>query len=206
MTQQQLASRAPVGLGGVGRAARFVAIGAICGLAWATGLRGFMAQVAGPESMVDWGGTFVWVLVPGVLIGGLLGWAEHVRTTGGRRGWRWLALSPLLYAAILFSNPLDMLAIFEDGLGGGAIGVPLFGLAGGYALAGRGRGWTRILAGIVAVIPIPVWALTVTSFAPDLAINTPRGAWVALYFWSFLAVLMLACTIPYREVTSRDPG
>jgi hypothetical protein len=26
--------------------------------------------------------------------------------TGGRRGWRWLALSPLLFAAILFSNPL----------------------------------------------------------------------------------------------------
>jgi hypothetical protein len=35
------------------RAARFVVIGGICGLAWATGLRGFMAEVAGAESNVD---------------------------------------------------------------------------------------------------------------------------------------------------------
>jgi hypothetical protein len=26
--------------------------------------------------------------------------------------------------------------VFEDGIGGGALGVPLFGMAGGYALAG----------------------------------------------------------------------
>jgi hypothetical protein len=39
--------------------------------------------------------------------------------------------------------------------------------------------------------------MTVTSFAgPGLALDTPRGAWVAVYYWSFLAVLMLACAIP----------
>ena len=31
---------------------------------WAAGLRGFMAQIAGPTSGVDWSGTFGWILVP----------------------------------------------------------------------------------------------------------------------------------------------
>ena len=102
-----------------------VLVGGLCGLAWAAGLRGFMAQIAGPESSVDWAGTFGWILVPGIGVGALLGWAEHLRTSGGRRGWRWLALAPLLFSAILFSRPLDQLSIFEDGVGGGAIGVSL---------------------------------------------------------------------------------
>ena len=89
-------------------------VGGLCGLAWAAGLRGFMAQIAGSEWTVGWAGTF---------------------------GWRWLALSPLLFSAILFSRPLDMLSILEDGLGDGAIGVPLYGMLGGYALSGRGPRW-----------------------------------------------------------------
>jgi hypothetical protein len=161
-----------------------------------------MAEVAGAQSGVDWAGTFGWILLPGIGVGALLGWAEHLRTSGGRRGWRWLALSPLLFSAILFSRPLDMLSIFEDGVGGGAIGVPLYGMLGGYALSGRGPRWARIVSGVVAGTAIPIWALTVTSFAGSgLALDTPRGAWVAVYYWSFLAVLMLACAIPHRAVT-----
>jgi hypothetical protein len=182
-----------------------VLVGGLCGLAWAAGLRGFMAQIAGPESSVDWAGTFGWILVPGIGVGALLGWAEHLRTSGGRRRWRWLALAPLLFSAILFSRPLDLLSIFEDGVGGGAIGVSLYGLLGGYALSGRGPRWARIVSGVVALTAIPIWALTVTSFAgPGLALQTPRGAWVAAYYWSFLAVLSLACAIPHRAVTPQD--
>ena len=77
-------------------------VGGVCGLAWATGLRGLMAQVAGQESTVSWISTFGFILMPGVVVGVLLGWAEHLRTTGGRRGWRWLALSPFLF---VFFNP-----------------------------------------------------------------------------------------------------
>jgi hypothetical protein len=87
--------------------------------------------------------------------------------------------------------------VFEDGIGGGALGVPLFGIVGGYALAGR-LTWVRVLCGMVAASTIPIWALTVTSFAPHLAVDSPRGAWAALYYYSFMATLMLACAIPLR--------
>jgi hypothetical protein len=180
-----------------------VLLGGLSGLAWAAGLRGFMAQIVHEDSGVSWSGTFGYILLPGLLIGLLLGWAEHLRRTGGRRRWRWLALSPLLFAAVLFSEgPLEVLGIFEDGIGGGAIGVPLYGMAGGYAISGRGPRWGRIACGVLALTAIPIWALTVESFAgPDLAVTTPRGLWVALYYWSFLAVLMTAAAIPHRAVT-----
>jgi hypothetical protein len=169
-----------------------VLLGGLCGLAWAAGLRGFMAQIV-QDSSVSWSGTFGYVL--------LLGWAEHVRRTGGRRHWRWLALSPLLFAAVLFSEgPLGVLGIFEDGLGGGAIGVPLYAMAGGYAISGRGPRWARLAGGVLALTAVPIWALTVESFAgADLAVTTPRGLWVAVYYYSFLALLMVAAAVPHRH-------
>lgn len=176
------------------QAIRLSVIGGVCGLAWAAGLRGFMAQIAGPESAVEWGGTFGFILPPGVIVGALLGLAEHRRRKGNRRGHRLLLWSPMLLAAVVITQPG---ALSAGGLGGGALAVPLFGIAGGYALSGRGPIWGRALAGLFAVLSIPMWALTVTSFAgAELAIDTPRGAWVALYFYSYLAVLAIACTIP----------
>jgi hypothetical protein len=100
-----------------------------------------------------------------------------------------------------------VLGIFENGVGGGALGVPLYTMAGGYALSGRGPRWGRALAGALALTVIPVWALTVESFAgPDLAVDTPRGLWVAFYFYSFIAVASVAAAIPHRASVSRHPG
>jgi hypothetical protein len=176
-----------------------LAVGGICGLAWAAGLRGFMAEIAGSASNVEWAGTFGWILLPGVLVGVLLGWAEQLRRTGGRRGWRWLALAPLLLASVLFSAPGDMGAMLQDGIGGGALAVPLFGMAAGYALSGRGPTWGRLVCGVIALAPIPIWVLVAPWVGgPALAVTTPRGAWVALYYYSFLAVLGLGCSIPHR--------
>lgn len=177
-------------------------LGGVCGLAWAAGFRGFMAEVAGSGSGVEWAGTFIWVLFPGVITGVLLGWADYIRRTGGRRGWRWLALSPLVFSTVLFSRPLDMGSMFAGGIGGGALAVPLFAIAGGYALSGRGPVWGRVAAGLIALAPIPVWAMVATLVGPGLGLDTPRGAWVALYFWSFLAVLAAACAIPHRPVVA----
>lgn len=188
--------------GGRVRGASLVLLGGLCGLAWAAGLRGFMAQIVGEESSVSWSGTFGYVLAPGVLVGLLLGWAEHLRRTGGRRRWRWLALSPLLFTAVLFSEgPLEVLGIFEDGIGGGAIGVPLYAMVGGYAISGRGPRSSRLACGALALTVIPIWILTVESFAgADLAVTTPRGLWVALYYYSFLALFAVGAAIPHRRV------
>ena len=179
-------------------------LGAVCGLAWAAGFRGMMSEIAGEDSDVDWVLTFVWLLLPGTFVGVLLAWAEHIGRTGGRRWWRWLALSPLVFAGVLLSEPTDPAGLFEDGVGGGAIAVPLLGMAGGFALSGRGAPWARLVAGLVALAPIPLWALTATSVGGSgLALDTARGAWVALYFWAFLALLALACAIPHRPVRSQ---
>jgi hypothetical protein len=79
-------------------------------------------------------------------------------------------------------------------------------MAGGFALSGRGARWARLLAGLIALAPIPLWALTATSVGGSgLALDTARGAWVALYFWAFLALLALACAIPHRPVRSARP-
>jgi hypothetical protein len=180
---------------------RLVLLGALSGLAWSAGLRGMMAEVAGDESGYTWM-TVTWVLLPGTVIGALLGWAEAVRRTGGRRGWRWSALAPLLFAGILFSSPTDILGVFEDGLGAGAVGVPLIVMAGGFAVSGRGPLWGRMLAGVLALGAVPAWAFAAPAIDPGLALDTPRGAFVAALYWSFLALFALAAAIPHRPVVS----
>ncbi|HSV37491.1 MAG TPA: hypothetical protein VLI04_01920 [Nocardioidaceae bacterium] len=150
------------------------------------------------------GGTFGYILLPGLLIGLLLGWAEHLRRSGGLHRRRWLAWSPLLFAAILFSEgPLGVLGVFEDGLGGGALGVPVYAMAGGYAISGRGPRWGRLAGGLLALTAVPIWVVTVESFAgADLVVTTPRGLWVAVYYWSFLALFMVAAAIPHRHAAN----
>jgi hypothetical protein len=32
----------------------------------------------------------------------------------------------------------------------------------------------------------------------------PRGAWVALYYWSLMVVLALACAIPHRAIENTE--
>jgi hypothetical protein len=50
----------------------------------------------------------------------------------------------------------------------------------------------------------PDLALTVTSFGdPQLAVATPRRAWVALYHWSLMVVLAMACAILHRAIERR---
>lgn len=193
-------------------AAILLAIGGVCGLAWAAGLRGLMAELAAPESTVSWYGTFVQILLPGVVVGALFGWAEHIRRTGGRCGWRWLAVAPLAFTVVVLVSPETFIALlngeplFSGGIGGGAIALPLFGMAGGYALSRRGPRWARLVCGVVALAPIPLWALTTSVVGAEFALTSPRGAWVALFFYSLIATLALACTIPHRPVHAALPA
>jgi hypothetical protein len=178
----------------------FPAWGGVCGLAWASGLRGFMAQVAAPDSSVTWSGTFGWILLPGVVIGVLLGWSEHIRRTGAERR-RWLTLSPLLFAGVLLPGLTDPATFLADGIGGGALALPLFAIAGGYALAGQGRRWLRVVCGVFALGPIPGWLIATLTQSATIG---PRETWIALYFWSLQAVLTLAASIPFRTVPARN--
>lgn len=177
-------------------------IGGLCGLAWAAGLRGLMSELARSESTVSWSGTFVWILLPGAVVGALLGWAEHIRRTAGRRHWRWLALAPFAFTAVVFT-PAGIEQLLDDGIGGGAIGFALLGISGGYALSGNGRLWARLACGLVAVAPMALWTVFASdSFGPAFALDTPRGAWIAVFVSSYLAVLMLACSIPHRPIVA----
>lgn len=173
-----------------------ILVGCVCGLAWAASLRGWMTQVAGTGTTFTWVGTFLLILIPGALLGALLGWAEHLRRTGGLRGrrQRWLVLSPLMLAAALL-DPSILRALVTTGEGGGALGVVIIGLTGGHALSGRGARWARVTSGLVAFVLIAGCSLVATENAP---LTTAHGAWVAVQVTSLLLVLCLACSIPRR--------
>ena len=108
----------------------YVGIGGLCGLAWASGLRSFMAAVVGPASQVTWVNTVVWILLVGAIVGALLGYAARLRSTGLPRPA--LTAAPLLFAAVLLPGLLHPTSMFVGGIGGGAVGVPLLGMAGAY--------------------------------------------------------------------------
>jgi hypothetical protein len=183
------------------RTAASLVVGAVCGLAWAAGFRSYMVELAGNTSTVGWMGTFAAVLLPGVITGALLGWADYIRRTGGRRGWRWLALAPLSFAVAPMLVPGAFLLLVTEGLGGGAIAVALLGLGGGYALAHRGAIWPRLVCGCLSVALLAALALATPMIAgAHLAVTEPRGAWVAVLVISFIAVLGLASSIPHLPV------
>ena len=114
--------------------------------------------------------------------------------SGGRPP-RWLAAAPLVF---VLATPAVVVSVFVDGLGGGALAVPLFGMAGGYALAGGGPRWARWAAGAVALLPVPAWLVAASFVGGPRSLDTPRGAWLAVLFLSLLAVLAFGCTLPHR--------
>lgn len=189
-------------------AAALITIGAVCGIAWAAGFRGYMVALAGPSSTFGWAGTFGALILPGAIVGGLLGWAEVLRRRGGRRGWRWLALAPLAFAIAPLLLPGALVGLFTEGLGGGAIAVVLMGMGGGYAISGRGQLWGRLASGVPSGALLVVLALATPGIGgPRLALTEPRGAWVALLAASCIVVLALASAIPHRAVAAApSPG
>ena len=178
-----------------------VIVGATVGLAWGAAFRGYMAELAGGASRIEWYGTFAGVLAAGVIAGALLGLAEYFRRTGGRRHWRWLALAPLAFAVLPLTMPDAVLALITQGLGGGAVAVALLAIAGGFAVSGFGALWARILCGVLAVAFVLGIVLTVPAVGGiRLALDQPRGAWVAVLGASCVVVLCLATSIPFRRV------
>jgi hypothetical protein len=182
-----------------------VTVGALAGFAWAAAMRAFMWEVAGANAAVDWVGTFVWVLLPGTVIGALLGWAEHRRRSGPVPGRRWLVWSPMISAAVLLQNPLDLLNGFEGGIGLAAVAVPAICMAGGYAIAGDGPLWARCVGGLILVSSIPIWSLTAADVGGStMSLWNPHGAWAAILYWTLLATMSMAAGIPHRPAVAAD--
>ncbi|MEN2737774.1 hypothetical protein ABCS02_08285 [Microbacterium sp. X-17] len=172
-------------------------VGAVCGLAWACALRAYMALLAGSESQFNWPGTFFGILLPGVLVGAALGSASSL-SRDRRAILRWTAASPLLFAVFTLLLPGVFVALVTTGIGGGAIAVPLAGILGGYAFAGR-RTWLRVVGAVVAVGVLAGLVWTV-PFIAGLPLATPHGAWAALLIASLLVVEMLAASIPFARL------
>lgn len=176
-----------------------VVLGAVCGLAWAGGLRGYMTELVGQESKVTWSGTEGALLLPGAVVGGLLGWAEELRQSGRADHRRALIAAPLLLPLAPFALPWAVKRLLTTAEGSGATAVSIIGYAGAHALAGRGSPWLRAASGATALSIVPLWALSSKEFGDGkLDVSTPRGAWVALHFFALLGVLAVATSIPLR--------
>ena len=180
-----------------------IAVGAVGGLAWAAALRAYMAELAASGTGMEWAGTFAQILLPGVVIGASLGLAEYFRRTGGRRGWRWLAVTPLLFTIAPQFTPGAFLTLVTTGIGGGAVSVALIGIGGGYALSGRGPLWARIVTGVLAAVLTGGGAAAAFFLPLTVRSIEPRPLWIALLFASLMVVFALACSIPHRPVVHR---
>jgi hypothetical protein len=188
-------------------AASWVALGVLGGLAWACALRSFMAAVAGDDSGVDWGLTFGYILLPGAVIGALLGWAEFLRRHRDGPGRHRLAYAPLLFATVLVPGLLDPASFLEAGIGGGAIGVPVIAMLGGFAISHRGSGWARALGGLAFTAACLFWLTVATDVGGhSFALDTAHGLWTSVLYESLLVTFALAASVPHRPSVRRDPG
>jgi len=166
---------------------RTVAVGALLGLTWAAGLRGWMVDLAGDDSTFTWTGTFLCLLLPGALVGALLGRALDLQRSGRRP--RWLTLAPLLLPLGSLAIPGAIPHLLKTGEGSASMIMVLLAMLAGRSLSGRGRVWARVLAGTIGFALVPV----LLSSA-----STPREAWAATLFASLYVTLALACAIPMR--------
>jgi hypothetical protein len=165
---------------------RRTAGGALAGLAWAGALRGWMVLLVGPESVMTWR-TPVYVLAPGAVTGGLLGWASEVRAAG-RRPPTALALAPSAFALTLL-DPDIRRSLVTDGQGSGALVVVITAVSGGHAFSRRG--WTPSRVATATLTAAGIATMTgMGSIAGPL--TTRKGLGTALLGGSLMTVLCLA--------------
>jgi hypothetical protein len=190
-------------------ASRRIAWGAFLGLVWGASLRAWMSMLAlqlGDRPTITWVGTFAGILLPATLVGVLVGLAVYVAETSSRERWRWVLLSPLiLILGPATTNPGFLSTLLATGMGGGAIGVALVGMLGGYAISGVGPRWTRTSCGFLAVLF--GLASIVPSYMAGRSLATPPRAGEAfggLLFILLMVVLVAAISAPSRVRTCRS--
>lgn len=101
----------------------------------------------------------------------------------------------------------ELPSLAQDGIGGGAIGVPVIGIVGGCALSGRGSRVGRRIAGTMFLAGLVVWALTATSLSGiSFGLGTARGLWATTLYDGLLITLALAVSIPFRAPATPAPA
>jgi hypothetical protein len=182
------------------------AVGGLAGLTWAAGFRGYMSALAGPESEVTWYGTFAAVLAPAAAIGTLFGWAEQRRLAGEDLPYRRaIAAAPVVIGVLPLTKQGALATLRENGQGSAAGGVALAAIGGGYALAGRGPTWTRILTGILATAVAAGTAASVPTIGGRrLSLTKPQGALTAILGAASVLTFALAASVPFRGRDRRD--
>ncbi|NJN53804.1 MAG: hypothetical protein HC804_03025 [Anaerolineae bacterium] len=145
-------------------------------------------------------GTFGAILFPTALVGALLSAAAYDAETSERKRWRWAILSPLL----LIVGPVMVTENFfstliTTGMGGGAIGVALIGVSGGYAFSGFGARWTRRVSGFLALL-LTIASIFPVYFANQSAASTTSTSKVfgALLFLLLMVLLVVGVSAPSR--------
>lgn len=176
--------------------------GLFAGLAWGAAMRAWMTLavlVEGNLPSYDWVLTFVLILLPSTLIGGLYGWAESGRRSGGSPARRHAAWAPLLFVIIPFAYDTGFFAtVLANGIGFGAVVVTIFGLAGGFALSGRGPRWARLLAGTLPAAGLIALGYGISSVVVPTRLEA-LPAMVVVLFVSLMVIWMVASTIPHRQ-------
>jgi len=179
------------------RAWPYPAVGAVCGLTWATALRGWMEQLAIGSGT---GSSFTWLtdallVLPATLVGLLLGRAAQHRAYGTRAPRAFIWAPALLTTAI--ADPSIFPALMTTGEGGGALIVVITALCGGFTLSRRR--WTMV-RGLIAVIATLGLLLLTAIGSMAVPLQTARGAWVCLLGFSLVLLLSFAAVLPYPPV------
>jgi hypothetical protein len=136
-------------------------------------------------------------------MGALLGVAAGAERPSARKRWRWVILSPLLLVlgpAIATDNFIPTLV--TTGLGGGAIGVALIGISGGFALSGHGPRRLRLAAGVLAVL-LGVASAVGFGFAGGGSTGTPAKVFGGLLFALLMALLVAGIGASTRDLSAR---
>lgn len=177
-------------------------LGGVAGAAWSGALRLWMTQLVAESRVTS--ATVTMVLVPGTVVGGLLGYAWHRQRQADPLS-RWFVAAPLGLAVVVLV-PSYAVRLVTTGQGSGAIAVPLIGMAGGYAVSGRGPMPGRVLAGLLAGAGVVGMTVAPVAMNPDLEASDPRAMVAASLGGSLMVALIAACAIPYRpRPTSTRP-
>lgn len=115
-------------------------------------------------------------------------------------------MSPLLLvvAPLLFMEAFIPI-LLSTGMGGGALGVALIGLFGGYGFSRRRANWRKVIAALLAILLMIATVYGIFFLdRSQLELLSARQAFGVLYFVLLMVLLIAAAAIPYQEQTDAD--